>query len=218
MNRFYIFAEKKRKMGKNKKCLEIVKLIVCLLAIVLSIIAISRTCYRTVELGFDYLGIIVGVLAILVTFLVGWNIYSVVDTNNKTKEMKSEIDTLKTILGHQSDEVAMQLHRNQGKLYHTTVSIEEKLICLDETSIYTDMLFNMVCAIDSFSKAGNFVQADIYLSCYHITINSNLNKFQNNIETSSKSSILELLFEIPNKNKLSNYAKFRDVVVKVCQN
>lgn len=205
-------------MGKKKNCFEIVNLILCFMAIVLSIIAISRTCYRTVELGFDYLGIIVGILAILVTFLVGWNIYSVVDTNNKTKEMKSEIDILKTILGHQSDEFAMRLHRNQGELYHTTVSIEEKLIRLDEKSIYTDMLFNMVSAIDSFSKAENFVQADIYLSCYHITINSNLDEFQSNIETHSKSSILELLFEIPNKNKLSNYVKFRDVVVKVCQN
>ena len=52
------------------------------LSIVAMTIAIIATCiaaYRTPELGFDYQGVIVGILSLLVTVLIGWNIYTFID-------------------------------------------------------------------------------------------------------------------------------------------
>lgn len=49
-------------------------------------------------LGMDYLGVIVGILAFLITLLLGWNIYTVVDFQNRDKEVKQLKETLATAL------------------------------------------------------------------------------------------------------------------------
>ncbi len=61
---------------------------------VLNIIVVCR-CNPSSEITFDYNGIIIGALSILVTVLIGWNIYSVVDFKKITESIKSEMDVLK---------------------------------------------------------------------------------------------------------------------------
>ena len=50
---------------------------------------------------FDYLGLIVGSFSILVTVLIGWNIYTLVDFKNEVKVIKNykeELDEVKWVL------------------------------------------------------------------------------------------------------------------------
>nr|DAY92392.1 MAG TPA: hypothetical protein [Caudoviricetes sp.] len=69
-----------------------------LLSIILSVVAICIAAYRTPELAFDYQGIIVGTLAMLVTVLIGWQIYNIIDIKSTiykfTKKIK-DIDKIK---------------------------------------------------------------------------------------------------------------------------
>ena len=58
-----------------------------LIATIMSIIAICVSAYRSPELGFDYIGVIVGVLALLVTILIAWQIYSMIDFNSKKRDL-----------------------------------------------------------------------------------------------------------------------------------
>lgn len=44
------------------------------IAILISVVSICVACPRNQELGFDYQGVLVGVLSLLVTVLVGWKI------------------------------------------------------------------------------------------------------------------------------------------------
>ena len=44
------------------------------------------------ELGIDYLGWIVGILALLTTILIGWNIYSVIDMKENYRKYNSIIN------------------------------------------------------------------------------------------------------------------------------
>lgn len=62
------------------------------IAIIISIVAICVACPHNKDLGFDYQGVIVGVLSLLVTILIGWNIYSIIDMKN-TKDKIEEIST-----------------------------------------------------------------------------------------------------------------------------
>lgn len=66
-------------------------------ALVLSIISICISAWRSPELSFDYQGVLVGVLSLLVTVILGWNIYTVIDIKN-TRE---EINKLKRLLEKQ---------------------------------------------------------------------------------------------------------------------
>ena len=84
-------------MKKNIKVGVIIVGLVSGLALLFSIISLCRSFCHTVSLGFDYMGVIVGVLAIMVTFLVAWNIYSAIDAKEKIKDYQDEIDRLKSL-------------------------------------------------------------------------------------------------------------------------
>lgn len=57
-----------------------------ILAIVISIIAISVACPHKAELGFDYQGVIVAILSLLVTVLLGWQIYNAIFIKESLKK------------------------------------------------------------------------------------------------------------------------------------
>lgn len=60
--------------------------------LVCSLIALCRT-FPTSPC-FDYMGIIVGVLSLLITVLMGWNIYTVIDTKSEVNKLKEEREKL----------------------------------------------------------------------------------------------------------------------------
>lgn len=64
------------------------------ISVIASVIAICRT-HPRVELGFDYMGLIVGILALLVTMLIGWQIYNALSLEQKVSNIKKEYDGLK---------------------------------------------------------------------------------------------------------------------------
>lgn len=66
-------------------------------ALTLSITSICISAWRSPELSFDYQGVIVGVLSLLVTVILGWNIYTVIDIKNT----RGEIHKLKGLLEKQ---------------------------------------------------------------------------------------------------------------------
>ena len=63
-----------------------------LVSLVLSIVATCVAIWRSPELGFDYQGVLVGVLSLLVTVLLGWNIYTLVDIRD-TRERLNEVSS-----------------------------------------------------------------------------------------------------------------------------
>lgn len=64
---------------RNRNLVSWIALGLSVISIVMSIIAICTSYPHNVELGFDYQGVIVGVLSLLVTVLLGWNIYTLID-------------------------------------------------------------------------------------------------------------------------------------------
>lgn len=64
--------------------------IISLIALALSITTLCNAYPR--ELGLDYLGLILGVLSILVTTLLGWNIYTLIDFNQTRKQI-NQVET-----------------------------------------------------------------------------------------------------------------------------
>ena len=69
-------------------------LLVSIFAIVLSVIAISVSLPRF-DMSFDYLGLITGILGVLVTVLLGWNIYTMFDYRQERQNLKAYFDEQK---------------------------------------------------------------------------------------------------------------------------
>lgn len=71
--------------------------IISIVSLILSVISVCVAVWRSPELEFDYQGVIVGVLSLLVTVLIGWQIYSIVDFNRKTKEIERKSHIIQKI-------------------------------------------------------------------------------------------------------------------------
>lgn len=76
--------------NKPTSCMNV---IFSICALIFSILSLCQLFPRT-NLGFDYMGVIVGILSLLVAVLIGWNIYSVIDMKNLKEETERRVDKL----------------------------------------------------------------------------------------------------------------------------
>lgn len=65
-----------------------ITLILSAISIMVSVAALCRTYPHTSDLGMDYQGVIVGMLALLVTILIGWQIYTEINVKEELKDIK----------------------------------------------------------------------------------------------------------------------------------
>lgn len=65
-----------------------ITLILSAISIMVSVAALCRTYPHTSDLGMDYQGAIVGMLALLVTILIGWQIYTAINVKEELKDIK----------------------------------------------------------------------------------------------------------------------------------
>ena len=67
---------------------KIIQYTITIVAIVISIISLCVACFRNeATLGFDYLGVIVGILAVLVTVLIGLQLYNFIYAREQVKNI-----------------------------------------------------------------------------------------------------------------------------------
>lgn len=79
------YNKKNNDMGKFER---IIIYSILGISLVFSIFALCRA-YPRESLGFDYMGVIVGLLALLVGFLVAWQIYKTIDVDKKIAMMSN---------------------------------------------------------------------------------------------------------------------------------
>lgn len=191
-------------------------IIISVLALVFSIIAICRSFYRTVDLGFDYMGIIVGVLAVLVTCLVAWNIHSAIDANHKIMEMRNEIDNLRSSID--SDKLASErkINKLKAELYDNIVSINRHILGFEKSAVSTHLLINMVSSIDYLSRSEEYALAEFQIDNYFVLTNDNIEIIKKDLDKEDAVRLFRLLYEIPNKNKIKNFSKLEELIKLAC--
>lgn len=81
---------------------------ICCFAILLSLVAIGAALPICGALDFDYYGAIVGVLALLITVLMGYQIYTVINVKDELKEMKLLRDSLEQKLNEQKNAITAE--------------------------------------------------------------------------------------------------------------
>lgn len=81
-------------MKLQEKWISYIALVLSFIAIAFSLFVLVTYCPRTTELELDYMGIIIGILALLVTILIGWNIYTVLDFKNQIFKAQIDYDSM----------------------------------------------------------------------------------------------------------------------------
>lgn len=76
-----------KELSTKHKWIIAIAILLSIIAITLSIVSICKT-YPTQNQGLDYWGLILGVLALLITILVGWQIFSIINFQSAQKEIQ----------------------------------------------------------------------------------------------------------------------------------
>lgn len=134
-------------------------LILSSIAIVISIITICLTLPRT-EMSIDYLGLITGILGVLVTVLIGWNIYMIIDFKQEKENLKQYFEEQKKSV--RSAETSLYVtYKNQlsnGALYEKSIAdiYARLMIPKDMASLSYEYFFHILGAIVTASQAENY--------------------------------------------------------------
>lgn len=130
-------------------------LIACIILTGIGLGIVIRLAPRGINLDFDYYGVIVGILSLLVTILIGWNIFSVIDL----KRIKEEYNS--TILKIQKDN---QLIKKGVLLSRGQIEEDFAVICGPEVENRPKVISHAIKAIyiwaetEEFEKANNSVE------------------------------------------------------------
>ena len=108
-------------MNKNSN---ILILIISTAALLISIAAIFISCRQISPLRFDYTEILVGALSLLVTVLVGWNIYALIDI----KEMRKQIVNERTLMYYESENNLTQIYLGLSDYYYSLLVKSEQTV------------------------------------------------------------------------------------------
>lgn len=165
-------------MNKNKV---VAIFSIVIISMVMSLIAVFVACYRTEDLGFDYQGVIVGVLSLLVTALLGWQIYSTIAMEERMRKISQGIVTI------EADKLKLEFYRSLIETYRnltlTSINAEK----------FLDTILYINCRLSCVDKCRDEIKAkDIILDMFLI-----IKKFKTQCEENKEYyKLLKTLLEL----------------------
>lgn len=176
----------------NKKKSNALIVVAVLISLGVSITAIIIAAPRTHDLSFDYYGVIVGILSLLVTALLGWNIYALIDFNRARQELRAtEAKYNQTIITNN-----MLVHNALGDIFQT-LAFGGTLRSYAENYIYYRILGLYYMSRIDISACGVLVKEIIDVI--------GLNPSNTKVSEGLKKQMLLLLSEIENTRNIEGF-------------
>lgn len=171
-------------------------------SLLMSVVALCVAAYRTPELGFDYQGVIVGILALLVTVLIGWQIYTFIDINRRAKELARL--TLESSLGTERS-LAISEDAASGIYYYL-------LLKEDPLGLEYQFLYHRISSLLHSSNLDDIETCNgiVKMVLEMIVAPSKINMIQ-----SCKDRLLILLTKVSNADKIIGYSDLVEKIAKV---
>lgn len=197
-------------MCKNKKGIFPIILGIINFALLIPLLCMHFPRIIDSNLGFDYMGIIVGVLTILVTVLIGWNIYTIIDYQKEISKTKKELNSIKqdiNTLANKTIQERTELFASIQKDF-ALISLRNYLMRADKSflsSIFTYTIKSVIC----YSYLKDYKQADDLIASL---INAIPKETYNSIDNKDKLNIKEITKDIIDVNKLKNYNKLIEYI------
>lgn len=189
--------------------------ILSFIAIVLSIVAICVSCPRS-DMSFDYLGLITGVLGVLVTVLVGWNIYMIIDFKQEKEKLQQYFDEQKKEVRSVGNDVIVTFKNqiSQSALLEKNIAdVYSQLMGLNKTiPLSFNYLFHLLGAIVSASQAENYDACNIWLAEIQRTLTS---PDQIVMPVSCKKHLIEALMQIHKSDSIHGLDEVVNLIAQI---
>lgn len=198
-------GDRKENMKKLLVVLSVVNGVLAVLVVVLVCLTFPRK-----EFDFDYLGFLVGVLGVLFTLVLGYNIYSIIDLRGLIEQNKQNAEEIK----EQRKELRtslVQLESELGAVYY------QQIFPFDEAVKVRNSLYHLIKAVKIAAEDGEFSDCCYNINCiddFYKEVLENLGP----ISKSDKQYLLDCIEGVPDKEKIENIAKLRSVVNSLKEN
>lgn len=174
---------------------------------IMSIITLVRSFYHNVTLDVDYSGILVGILSALCTVLIGWQIYSLIDFNNRERKNKEEINKLLGIVK------GMKENGNRGDylLYDSLSDVYENILTQDKDKSKYERIHFKINAINYASRINAYDVCDLGIESIEKFILLQTPCLNNN----QKDRLLKSACSIPNQKSIKNFTKLINILASI---
>lgn len=162
-----------------------IKWLLSIISFLFSLAVLCKAFPRFIEIpnetGFDYIGFIIGVLSLLVTVLIGWNIYSVIDLRN----IKSELEEVKSASLFDSYKTSATVFGAMSDFYQRNSDVN-------------NVFYYNVLTLSSASKCGNTDLVNKLIDTLKQNINSSHLSFYEDTKDTMIRSLYDCAHEMPN--------------------
>lgn len=207
-----------KELSTKHKWIIAVAIFLSVVAIILSIITLCSV-YPNKDLGFDYLGIIVGMFALLITILIGWQIFSMINFKEAQKEAQDISN--KTLIEYEKSKLEIKklvedansiYYYNTARLYWSTAqnSLSPRELRISSYERNTALAIRFCCKSKKFDTVNDFLQNALYKIKFNQTSNRKepnpsyiiflyrcIEEYKNKIEDSHIKSLSELYSKAP---------------------
>lgn len=188
-------GDRKESMKKLQVVLSVVNGVLAVLVGVLVCLVLPR-----VEVDFDYLGFLVGVLGVLFAVVLAYNIYSVID-------LRGLID--------QNMQNAEEIKKQRKELHISFVQLESELGAVyynlsrdaGKTFLVRNSLAHLIEAVKITARDGEFLDCNTMIEQI-----KGFYKYGGKVFEEDKTFLLECLNEIPDKDKIANFDELKGVI------
>lgn len=158
--------------------------------------------------NYDHQDVIVGILSLLVTLLLGWNIFQLIDFEGKTKVLKVKYDELET----KQIEYDNQMSKHKANLYEAIADIYNHTL-VGESSVgnrmYIQYIMHVLNSIVIRSRLGDFPKCTSIID----TFLADENLFENfSPNEDDMAEIVRLFNIIEGRNEIANFERLADFI------
>ena len=174
----------------------------------INVFVLVRMYPRTSPVDFDYISLIIGILALLVTILIGWNIYSLVDFNKRREEIHRTSEKVRGLINKTNtsvtaNEVAAECHF--ATIYNYLIT---KKSPIDISYFY---IYHSIVAIMKCSHIQQYDMAELLCKNLLETIEPE-NLY---IKRERKTDLYNLLDNVHNKTSIKLYDKVLVLIARI---
>lgn len=170
-----------------------------ILSLTFSIVALVLTICRIKPITIDWLGILVGVLGLLTSVLLGWQVFSIINLRSMEAKLKSIEEE-----SRKGDSAAIgKAYDGIATLYITSLPDETKTA--DEhmsNHLYGYLLFSAL-AMSMQSEAGNYDYCESTIG--HLL---KIDRSRLNINQNQRDNLFEIASHIVSNGKIKNYSDY----------
>ncbi|MEG1726053.1 MAG: hypothetical protein RR313_11730 [Anaerovoracaceae bacterium] len=173
-----------------------------IVSLMISVIALCVAVYRTPELSFDYQGVLIGILSLLVTVLIGWQIYTFIDINKRAIELSKL-----TITASLNTEKSLAISEDGAAGIYYYLLLKEDPLGLEYQFLYHK--------ISSLLHTSNFDDIEACNSIVRTMLEMIVNPSKISMIQSCRDKLLILLTKVKSTDKIIGYSELVEKIARV---